>query len=58
MKELMDYVKKQSENGESFNTIFNRVTGWMDSEARFKSKDTYTVQEVRERFDLLFEIRK
>ena len=57
MEALMKRIKELADEGESFGGIFCRVSGWLDSEADGKPDATRTVKEVRDLFDLLFDIK-
>lgn len=57
MEKLMDRIKELADEGKEFTDIFCHAAGWLDSQARTNPDDICTAKEVRDLFDLLFDIK-
>lgn len=58
MKDLEKRIRELADAGEGFNDIFCQACGWLISEARTNRSKTCTVGEVKDLFDLLFEVKQ
>lgn len=57
MKDVINRAKELADAGNDFNTIFIRVVGKLEVDAKLNMGDTCLTSEVVELFDLLFDIK-
>lgn len=57
MERLMERIRELAKDGESFDDIFSRTTGWLESKAEHDPETTYTAKEVAELLNLLLDVK-
>ena len=56
METILGHVKELVERGENIGYIITFLNGWTETEAKLEPEKTYTTAEMKELFDLLYDI--
>lgn len=56
METILGHVKELVERGENIGYIIAFLNGWTETEAKLEPEKTYTTAEMKELFDLLYDI--
>lgn len=56
METILVHVKEIVERGDNIEYIIAFLSGWADTEAKKEPEKTYTTAEMKELFDLLYDV--
>lgn len=56
METILGHVKELVDRGDGIEYIIVFLSGWTEAEAKLEPERTYTIAELKELFDLLYDI--